>query len=198
VNHLLRCRCGALQGSVSHTGEATRGVCYCNDCQAYAHFLGRAADMLDKMGGTEIVATRPMYVTFTHGIEGLACMSLTGKGLLRWYASCCNTPIGNTGRDSKQSYVGLVRNCLEDPSRTLEESFGPVRMQVNTKNARGKPDAMRMSTFASILRFMAMMIRARLDGSHRNTPFFAADGRTPIRAPKVLTSAKLDRVMKAV
>jgi hypothetical protein len=39
-------------------------------------------------------------------------MSLGPKGLLRWYADSCRTPIGNTPRNPKLSYVGLVHGCL--------------------------------------------------------------------------------------
>ena len=120
MNHPLRCRCGTLKGYVSHPEKVTRGVCYCRDCQAFAHFLGTTGDILDEMGGTDVVATLPKYVTFTQGVDALACMSLTETGMLRWYASCCNTPIGNTPRDFKVSHVGLIHTCLEDPPRTRE------------------------------------------------------------------------------
>ena len=198
MNHPLRCRCGTLKGYVSHPEKVSRGVCYCRDCQAFAHFLGTTGDILDEMGGTDVLATLPKYVTFTQGSEALACMSLTENGMLRWYASCCRTPIGNTPRDFKVSHVGLVHTCLEDPPRTLESSFGPVRMRVNTKHAKGKPKLMPMSTIGAILRFSTSLIRARLDGSYKSTPFFAADRGTPVVQPKVLTSSERERVMNAV
>lgn len=198
MNHPLRCRCGALKGYVSHPEKASRGVCYCKDCQAFAHFLGTPGDILDEMGGTDVIATMPKYVTFTQGIEALACMSLTEHGLLRWYASCCDTPIGNTPRNYKVSHVGLVHTCLEDPLRTLESSFGPVRMRGNIKSAKGKPKLMPLSTVASILRFLRSLLRARLDGSYKYTPFFTLDRGTPVVAPKVLTKSELERVMIAV
>ena len=198
MNHPLRCRCGTLKGYVSHPERVSRGVCYCKDCQAYAHFLGKTGDILDEMGGTDVIATLPKYLTFTQGFEALACMSLTEKGMLRWYARCCNTPIGNTPRDFKVSFVGLVHTCLEDPSRTLESSFGPVRMRVNTRNAKGRPKSMLISTVASVLRFSISLVHARLDGSYKRTPFFAPDRGTPVISPKVLTSSERDRVMNAV
>jgi hypothetical protein len=173
-------------------------VCYCKDCQAFAHFLGKTGDILDEMGGTDVIATLPKYLTFTQGFDALACMSLTEKGMLRWYARCCNTPIGNTPRDFKVSFVGLVHTCLEDPSRTLESSFGPVRMRVNTRNAKGRPKSMPISTVASVLRFSISLVHARLDGSYKRTPFFAPDRGTPVISPKVLTSSERDRVMNAV
>ena len=198
MNHPLRCRCGSLKGHVSFPEKVNRGVCYCKDCQAYAHFLGKPGDILDELGGTDVVATLPKYVTFTQGLESLACMSLTENGLLRWYASCCNTPIGNTQRNFEFSFVGLVHTCLEDPARTLESSFGPVRMRVNTKHAKGQPKSMPMSTVAAMLRFMSSLARARLNGSYKCTPFFDPDRGTPVVAPKILNANERDRVMNAV
>jgi hypothetical protein len=197
-DHPLRCRCGTLKGYVSHPEKVSRGVCYCRDCQAFAHFLGTTGDILDGMGGTDVVATRPKYVTFTQGVDALACMSLTETGMLRWYASCCNTPIGNTPRDFKVSHVGLIHTCLKDPTTTLESSFGPVRMRVNTKHAKGKPKSMPISTIASVFRFMSSLIRARLDGSYKSTPFFDPDRGTPFVTPTVLTSSERERVMNAI
>jgi hypothetical protein len=198
MNHPLRCRCGTLKGHVSHPEKASRGVCYCNDCQAFARFLGTTDDILDDMGGTDVLATLPKYVTFTHGAEVLACMSLSEHGMLRWYASCCRTPIGNTPRDFKVSHVGLVHTCLEDPGKPLENSFSPVRMRVNTKSAKGKPTLMPLSTTASVLRFLASLVRARLDGSYKSTPFFVPDRGTPVVPPKVLTRSERERVMNSV
>jgi len=197
MNHRLRCQCGKLEGDVSNPEGASRGVCYCRDCQAYAHFLGKAGDILDDMGGTDVIATLAQHVTFKRGVDALACMSLTENGMLRWYASCCNTAIGNTSRDFRISHVGLVHTCLSDPSKTLEASFGPVRMRVNTKSAKGKPRSMPISTIASGLRFMSSLIRARLDGSYKRTPFFDPNLGTPVSSPRVLTSAEHERVMKA-
>jgi hypothetical protein len=196
--HPLRCRCGTLQGSVSHPEKASRGVCYCKDCQAFARFLGNTDDILDEMGGTDVVATLHQYLSFTQGSEALACMSLTEHGMLRWYARCCNTPIGNTPRDFKISHVGLIHTCLQGPSTSLESSFGPVRMRVNTKHAKGKPKWMPISTVLSVLRFLSSLMRARLDGSYNRTPFFAPDRGTPVVPPKVLTSSERERVMNAV
>jgi hypothetical protein len=197
-HHPLRCRCGKLQGHVSHPERVSRGVCYCRDCQAFAHFLGQPGEVLDEMGGTDVVATLPEHVAFTQGVDALACMSLSEAGMLRWYAGCCNTPIGNTPRNFKLSHVGLVHNCLHDSSTSLDGSFGPVRMRVNTQSAKGRPKKMPVSTIASVLRFMASLARARVDGRYRNTPFFAADRGTPVVTPKVLSRSEREQLMQAV
>jgi hypothetical protein len=201
--HPLRCRCGHLQGQVRHPEAANHGVCYCRDCQAYAHFLGRPGDILDAMGGTEVIATQPRYVSFTQGQDALVCMSLTDKGMLRWYARCCNTPIGNTPNSFGMPFVGLVHSCLEGGSRverapSIEQGFGPVRMRVNMTHAKGTPQRIPVSTFFSVLRFMSSLLGARLSGSHKQTPFFDAATGAPVVAPQVLTRAEWERVMAAV
>jgi hypothetical protein len=198
MNHPLHCRCGTLRGYISHPRKANRAVCYCKDCQAYAHVLGRSGDVLDEMGGTDVIATLAKYVAFTQGIEALACLSLSPNGLLRWYANCCDTPVGNTPRNAKVSYVGLVHTCLEDPSTTLESSFGPVRMRVNTQSARGKPNSTPIRTAACVVRLATSLLRARLDGGYKATPFFLPERGTPVAPPRVLTADERARVMNAL
>ena len=39
--------------------------------------------------------------------------------MIRWYAGCCKTPIGNTLENHKISFVGLLHNCLETPERPI-------------------------------------------------------------------------------
>jgi len=198
MNHALQCGCGTLKGLVAHAEAATRGVCYCKDCQAFARFLGHADEILDESGGTDVVATLASNVTITEGANALACMSLTENGLLRWYASCCNTPIGNTTRNFKLPYVGLVHNCLEKSGPSLDAAFGPVRMRVNTQSAtRGRPSSTPFATLAAVLRLMASIGRARLDGSYRRTPFFDAQRGTPVVASSVISRAERDRLRNA-
>ena len=198
MDHPLRCKCGTLQGTVTHTESVNRGVCYCRDCQAYAHALGCAETTLDNLGGTDVVATLQQHVAFTQGAEALACMSLTERGLLRWYASCCNTPIGNTQRSIKVSFVGLLHNCLEHSPRSIDEAFGPVRMRVNTRHAKGTVASMPLSTFTSVARFLASVAQARFNGSYKRTPFFSAASSKPVVAPRVLSTIERERAMNAV
>lgn len=120
MNHRLQCKCGMLKGYVSRPEALiNRGICYCKDCRDYAHVLGKAAVILDSDGGTEVVAVSPGNIVFTQGLEKLSCLSLSEKGLLRWYAACCNTLIGNTPRNFKLAFVGVVHNCLEQSEQTI-------------------------------------------------------------------------------
>jgi hypothetical protein len=198
MSHPIQCRCGVLKGYVSLSHGTNRCVCYCRDCQAFAHFLGRASDILDASGGTDVIQTRAANVVFTEGREALACMRLTPNGMLRWYSTCCNSPVGNTLANSKISFVGLVHNCLEGAAPTVEGSFGPVQAYVNTQSAKGGVKSSPLALVGVILRFIAMVARPRLDGSYKRSPFFAADTGAPIVAPKVLSPGEREQLMSAV
>ena len=195
MNHPLRCRCGSLQGYVVPSAAATRAICYCKDCQAYARFLG-VPGVVDSRGGTEVVASLPKHLHFTAGEQELACMSLSPRGLLRWYAKCCNTPIGNTPRNYKVSYVGLVHSCLETRSPPLNASFGPLRVAVNTRSALGKVRTTPVGTLIGVLRLMKSLLSARLSGAYKDNPFFLASSGIPIRQPHVLSEAERDRAYR--
>ena len=125
-------------------------------------------------------------------------MRLAGKGLLRWYAGCCNTPIGNTLDNFKISFVGLVHNCLETSGKKIDDSFGSVRVRVNTKGAKGNPKPKTVGIGTTILWFLANVAKARIDGSYKQTPLFLVDQGTPIVPPRVLSPEELARVMNAV
>ncbi len=178
---------------------ANRAVCYCKDCQAFAHFLERPDDaVLNELGGTEIVATLPRHVHFTQGLETLVCMSLSDHGLLRWYTRCCNTPIGNTPRDFKTSYVGLVHSCLVKRAPSLQDSFGPVRMVLKTNSAKGKVKSTPIRNVVTLLKILKSVVAARTSGNYKSNPFFVEDSGTPIKQPRVLTKAERTRVTSAV
>ena len=196
--HSIQCSCGTLQGSIKRTDSVNRCICYCADCQAFAHFLGRHGDILDDIGGTDIVQTQPKNVSFTAGTEKLACMKLTGNGLLRWYTTCCNTPIGNTPANFKMSFVGLIHNCLASTDQSLGSAFGPVRARVHTQAAKTDPKPKQIGLVSAVLRIMGMILKSRINGDYRQTPFFAADSGQPVAKPKVLNSQEFADIMSAL
>ena len=198
MSHPLQCRCGTVKGLVSDPRNGNHAVCYCRDCQAFAHFLGRAAETLDERGGSEIIQVLPKNLTFTQGLDKLACLRLTPQGLHRWYTTCCNTPIGNTLGTPKVSFVGLLHNCLEKNDPPLESSFGPIRCWVNPGGAKGDPKPPVAGRGQAIRWFLTKVLRARINGDYKLTPFFRADMKTPIVTPRVLTGSEHAEVMTAV
>lgn len=196
MTHRFQCTCGQLGGEILQPRRAMRAVCYCRDCQAYAHLLRRADQVLDAIGGTDVVATPASNVAITAGREHLACLSLAPRGLLRWYAACCGTPIANTPRDWKLPYVGLMHVCLRQPD-PLERSFPHVDMRVNTKSAHGAVP--RDTGLAGKLRFLRMVVRLagmRLTGAYRSTPLFSASGE-PVAAPRVAARDEVEAARRA-
>jgi hypothetical protein len=186
-SHPLRCRCGKLAGTLESARSTQRVVCYCRDCQAFARHLG-AEGVLDAQGGTEIVASLPSKLRFTAGDDALACLSLSPRGLLRWYAACCRTPIGNTMRNPKIAYVGLVHSCLEGDAPPLAQAFGPLRLATNTASATGPARKVPpWAAAASLASLAKTLLGARLGGGWRDNPLFEPGSARPVRPVRVLT-----------
>jgi hypothetical protein len=185
-HHPLQCKCGAIKGVVSNPRSANRAICYCKDCQAFARFLGQERETLDAQGGSDIIQILPKNVTFLQGVDSLACVRLSEKGMVRWYAACCNTPVGNTLANYKISFIGLLHNCLESMDHPLQDSFGPVRCYVNPRGAIGEPKPKTSGTGAVLLWFAKTVFKARINGDYQQTPFFRMDTGLPITPPQVL------------
>ncbi len=194
MKHPLSCRCGHLQGLVDEPQTANRVVCYCADCQAFAHWLGDGGDILDERGGSDVIQTLPRNVTFTQGVASLQCMRLTPKGLVRWYAACCRAPIGNTLPSPKFSFVGLVHTCLESPTQSVDASFGPVRAWVNTRSAKGLPKPKVRGVSKVLVWFVGTTAKARINGDYKRTPFFHAATGALAATPQVLSGEELAKL----
>lgn len=186
----VRCRCGQLEAQLTFSERAGRAVCYCRDCQAFARFLGSPERILNDRAGTDIVATSPRLLHIVRGKEQLRCMSLSEKGLLRWYTACCRTPIGNTPRDPKLSYVGLADGCLAGSPAELDAAFGPARAAINTASASGTVDTTPWSAFRAVLKIMRNVLGSRVSGKYRDNPFFMPGTARPLVTPQVLTASE--------
>lgn len=196
--HPLQCRCGGLRGELAQPQLANHVICYCKDCQAFAHALGRPGEVLDAQGGSEVIQTLPAYVTFSQGAERLACLRLSEKGLLRWYAACCDTPIGNTLDRPQLSFVGLVHSCLHAPAAPLGSDIPPLGTAVFTATARGEPKPKSYGMGRSMRWMLAAILKARLGGLWRKTPFFDVRSGRPIADPRVLSAEDRARVYAEV
>jgi len=183
----VRCHCGKLQGELDTAAVAARAKCYCKDCRAFARFLGNEVEILDGAGGTEVAAVLPSGLRFTQGLEQLACMSLSPKGLYRWYASCCRTPIGNTPRDPTVHYLGLVRACMAATPAELDAQLGSAHIHANTESAYRKVETTPAGTAWAVVKIGSRIVKARLTGAYRDNPFFVDGGSTPVRQPELIS-----------
>jgi hypothetical protein len=185
----VRCRCGALRGKVLgvSTDRGARIVCYCRDCQAFARFLGTPG-ILDAQGGSDIFQITQSQLRFDSGQDKLACVRLSETGLLRFYASCCRTPIGNTIARARSPYVGVVQPIM-DPGegRSLDQVLGPVRLYIQTKSATApvQPDPATPSAWRGYALLIGVIIKGLLRGKHKPSALFGADGK-PVVTPEVL------------
>lgn len=194
----IRCSCASLRGTALgvSANRGNRVVCYCDDCQSFAYFLGRADQILDAHGGTDIFQTSPARLELSEGVDKLACMRLTPGGMVRWYASCCNTPVGNTMATRQMPFVGLIHSCVDHAAdgRARDETLGPIRARVNARFAKGdraQLDAHDRFPMSQLFRFVPMLLMARLRGDHTRSPFFDSKTGELGVEPRVLTEAEL-------
>lgn len=181
----ISCKCGGLQGELD-TNVAQRGnrlLCYCKDCQAFANALEHPEDTLDEMGGTEIIQVSAAGVRITSGHEHLACLKLTENGIGRWYASCCNSPIGNSP-GLGMPFIGLIHRAL--PGADLAQTFGPVEMVFFSKSAVGESTVKDTSLVVGLFQTFKLALLAKLAGAGKNHPFYSVDG-TPLGKVDVLS-----------
>ncbi len=184
----LRCACGRLRGRLRGAGPSRgqRMRCYCRDCQSYAHHLGQADRVLDAQGGTILYQTTWEGLEFTRGENQLACLRLSPKGPLRWFTRCCNTPVANTLPNASLPFVALPRACwTRDPGEQLGREIG-----IFARDAQG--DRAQLKSFDRpptrvMLRVLARLIKGRLRGVHRRSPFFDPDSGQPRCEPTILS-----------
>lgn len=185
--HPIRCRCGRLQGQLARGTSVARVACYCLDCQTYAHALGRSHEVLDARGGTDVITTVQSQLSFSDR-STLACLSLSERGILRWYASCCATPLGNTMRDPRIAYISVVHACLAPTRDALLRPFGPPGMAVNTGHAYEPVASGGLRTALTLAEGIARVAFAGVDGSWRRSPLFDPASRRPVVERRVLSA----------
>ncbi len=184
----LKCSCGAVQGvAINITPRnGNRVVCCCDDCQKFAKQLERETDVLDEFGGTDIYQTSLSQVRIEMGVENIRCMRLSSKGLLRWYADCCKTPVGNT-MNSGIPFIGVIHNFM-DIENGRNNVLGKVRAYVQTIDALGEPtypNASDKFPLGITLRIVRKMLIWKIKGMNKPSAFFSDNG-DPIVKPTVL------------
>ncbi len=183
----LQCACGQLRGTLDATAQpGARADCYCDDCQAYARHLG-SPGITNAHGGTSVVQTWPARIHLTEGVDQLALVRLSAKGLHRWYAGCCRTPVANTTGSARAPFAGLIRQVIVTEEDLLDGLFGPAH-GVQGRFARGgcPPGAVPSATVSILVAATGILARGWWAGAHTPSPFFRPDGTTVIPA-RVLT-----------
>ena len=182
----LACSCGTVRGTTVNMNAktGTRIMCCCNDCQSFAQFLKQENIVLDDYGATEIFQIPVSYVKITTGNEHIACVRLSEKGMYRWYAKCCNTPIGNTMK-AGIPFIGLIHTFVDKASiddAELSENLGYLQTKFANKIV---PLDQQASQFGVMSKIVFNLIHWKIKGLHKPSAFFHDNGK-PIVEPKVL------------
>ncbi|UWQ93288.1 hypothetical protein K3727_06280 [Rhodobacteraceae bacterium M382] len=173
------CTCGEVRGVVDITAlrDGAHIACFCPDCRAGELFF----DQPDPAPGpVALFQTAPDRLTFLRGQDKLGLMRLGPNGLFRWYATCCNTPIGNTLKTHKLPFVGIPVARFAAPER-----LGPVQAQgfiVTSDGKKRHKGAGRM-----VWRMFSRFLSAWMSGRWRNTPFFDVETGKPVAKAKIPT-----------
>ncbi|MFT6406520.1 MAG: hypothetical protein ACJA2U_002900 [Marinomonas primoryensis] len=182
----LKCACGTVKGKTSAVSSkiGTRITCCCDDCQAFSQFLGQEGNVLDQYGGTDIFQIPVSFLTITEGKSEIACVRLSPKGMHRWYAKCCNTPIGNTF-GAGGPFIGIIHSFM-DKSEMSEVDLGKSRGHVLTKFAKTPvPENLKGSSLRINCRVVAKILSWKLKGLNKPSEFFN-NNREPICQPQIL------------
>lgn len=176
------CSCGALKGRISHAGVrlGTHVVCFCHDCRAAQLYFGQPDPA---PGPVEILQMTPEEIEIDKGIEHLTAMQLSPKGMLRWYAKCCNAPLATTTRTPKFPFAGFIVKRIDDPS-----ALGPVKTRgfIPQPDGRQKHEKLGPAVFGLLRR----VAKSRVSGSWKNTPFFDPETGAPITPPTVISKSE--------
>ena len=184
------CACGTVAGTIADVGpkQGDYVYCHCTDCQAVPKLLGAAERVLKRAGGTALYQTRCARLSFASGKDKLAGVHMTDKPTLRWYASCCDTPLFNTYANGKLPYTTiLLANCDEAGRAALGEPRGHLHLA----DAPGETDDLKpMSMAALLLGFFKRLVKDVASGDRRRNPLFDPKTLEPIATPHRLTAGE--------
>lgn len=196
----VQCECGKFKAEIDNLPQNSAGrcICYCDDCQTYLHFIGREK-WLDGNGGSEIVPVYPKDFKIVYGEQYLSCVRLSPRGLLRWYTSCCKTPIGNNIPGFP--WLGTLAQVYNTKdSGFLQRLMGPIRSRIFGNFAKGTPPEGTsgkpgLKDLGVILPFL---LKGFLGGKSKGSPFYGQDGKTPVVAPTILTLEERNQIRERI
>jgi uncharacterized protein DUF6151 len=190
----LHCQCGHVRGVAKDVSpqDGFRFICYCKDCQAFAHFLGRP-DVLDAAGGTDIFHMPTGRVALDAGADAVRCLQFSRR-VLRWYTECCKTPIANTAAGPGFPVCGLIHSLMDHDAdgRSRDAALGRPACRIFERSATAPlpPNAPPPYSLRLVASRVPTLLGWWLRGLGRPNPFFDAQTNTPLAAPRVFTSSE--------
>ncbi|KAJ54906.1 hypothetical protein ACMU_14170 [Actibacterium mucosum KCTC 23349] len=189
------CDCGKMQGRIDRVTPQKIGhlTCYCKYCLGFPTHLGTGDKYIRDGGWVNLVQVAPDDVTIDQGSEHLACLKFTPKGPLRWYASCCGTPIANTLAGRMPPFASFYADTMGDAD------LGPVQLHSfcdHLPAAQRPQPSGNKAVRAFVLRFAKRVIPAILTLRFRKNPFFDAKG-APVATPQLLSKEQAQAAFPA-
>jgi len=152
--------------------------------------------LLDRNGGTEVFQVAPSQITLTDGQEHLRAVRLSPRGLMRWYAGCCSTPVANT-LGPKWAFAGILHTFIDHDAdgRAADDVLGPVLARIHGRFGKGElaANVSQRAPLGLILRSIGFLLKGWLAGRATPSPFFGASG-NPTAEPIVLTPAEREEL----
>lgn len=169
-----------------------RVVCYCDDCQAFAHFLGRPG-ITDEWGGTDLFQMAPRNLRIEDPEQALACVRLSPKGMHRFYCSECRTPIGNAV-SAGVPFIGLIHSFMDHEGDGVprDEALGMPGYSQAKFALDGLPPERAGAPWKVIGKSVSLLGKWWLTGAGSPSPLFGRPelgpkDRSPRVPPRVLT-----------
>lgn len=187
----FQCACGAIKGHLKETAPPTgrRLICHCHDCQAFAHFLGQEKIMLDDHAGTHVYQMDSVKFHLSAGQDQLACVSVTGGPLLRWYCATCKTPIANTLNSTRFPFLSLITAGFDQ--QKIDAILGTDVEHVATGSAVGNLGKVKTVHMAGMLwNLLVRSIKAQFNPALKKSALFNSETGLPLAQHMVLEPAE--------
>jgi hypothetical protein len=197
----VSCTCGVVAGVVRDVTPANsrRLSCMCDDCQVYAEYLGRADEILDRHGGTDLSYATQNRVQIVEGHEQLRGVRLYAAGILRVYTACCRTPVAHVP-SAKMAFVGIPHLFMrtESAGMTRDAVLGPLVLRLQGRYCRGDmPVGAHSRTPAGPwAKAMVQVVCDSLRGRQRPSAFHGESSNVPAVPVTVLSALDLQRLRR--
>ena len=176
----LSCSCGKVKGELLVIKKSYFHVqCMCCDCQSFSNYLnnkeGNINNILDEHGASDLFQTYPRNMKITEGIEQVSCIQLYNKGLYRWYADCCNTPIANTMSSASVPFVGISVKFMQfNDTQEKVSRLGPITLKAFGKYSIGEMPKDAHEKFPKLFlpKILSFMIKGWFGKKYNPSPFF--------------------------
>lgn len=169
----------------------------CDDCQVYAHYLGRAGEILDPHGGTDLSYATQNRVSISGGHGLLRAVRLSRGGILRVYTGCCGTPVAHVP-SPRLAFVGIPHSFMRcsEGGAARDAILGPLVLRLQGRFCRGElPEGAHPGTpFGPAAKAMIRVLWDTICGRHLPSPFHEAATRAPFVTPTVLSAGELEKL----